>query len=67
MFLAFTLHLPSVSDNVSSPSSHCGPHQFQCRNGHCINADWLCDLDDDCGDNSDEEGMGDTQGHCSEC
>lgn len=27
---------------------------FSCANHNCINADWRCDFDDDCGDNSDE-------------
>uniref|UniRef100_A0A3B5RC76 Uncharacterized protein n=1 Tax=Xiphophorus maculatus TaxID=8083 RepID=A0A3B5RC76_XIPMA len=27
---------------------------FKCRNGRCIPQSWKCDVDDDCGDNSDE-------------
>uniref|UniRef100_A0A8V5GXQ8 Uncharacterized protein n=1 Tax=Melopsittacus undulatus TaxID=13146 RepID=A0A8V5GXQ8_MELUD len=30
--------------------------QFTCNNGRCININWRCDNDNDCGDNSDEAG-----------
>lgn len=32
----------------------CGPKEFKCANGKCISAQWKCDRQDDCGDNSDE-------------
>uniref|UniRef100_A0A3B3I3J6 Uncharacterized protein n=1 Tax=Oryzias latipes TaxID=8090 RepID=A0A3B3I3J6_ORYLA len=32
----------------------CPPNQFSCASGRCIPASWTCDLDDDCGDRSDE-------------
>lgn len=34
----------------------CEPNQFQCNNGKCVLKTWLCDSENDCGDNSDEEG-----------
>nr|2FYJ_A Chain A, Low-density lipoprotein receptor-related protein 1 [Homo sapiens]2FYL_B Chain B, Low-density lipoprotein receptor-related protein 1 [Homo sapiens] len=32
----------------------CPPNQFSCASGRCIPISWTCDLDDDCGDRSDE-------------
>ncbi|KAK3083345.1 hypothetical protein FSP39_020255 [Pinctada imbricata] len=37
------------------PKNYCAPGQFQCKNKNCTYAFRLCDLHDDCGDNSDEE------------
>jgi Low-density lipoprotein receptor domain class A len=47
----------NISGLLTCPSTH-----FECNNRHCINLRWLCDGDDDCGDNSDE----DIDGHCRE-
>uniref|UniRef100_A0A8C5ML40 Uncharacterized protein n=1 Tax=Leptobrachium leishanense TaxID=445787 RepID=A0A8C5ML40_9ANUR len=35
-------------------SRTCPPNQFSCASGRCIPNSWTCDLDDDCGDRSDE-------------
>jgi dystroglycan 1 len=38
----------------SGGSGKCEPNEFACRNGKCVQKMWVCDSDDDCGDNSDE-------------
>ena len=42
------------SDELNCPNRTCAHHQFTCNNGRCIPASYECDLDNDCGDNSDE-------------
>ena len=34
----------------------CDNEEFQCRNGRCVQSRWKCDGEDDCLDNSDEDG-----------
>lgn len=46
-------------DNHSCPDQH-----FSCTSGRCVPNNWHCDGDDDCGDNSDEQGC--QQPQCSE-
>ncbi|ELU15207.1 hypothetical protein CAPTEDRAFT_219450 [Capitella teleta] len=38
----------------ASVNGTCSPDQFSCGNGRCVLKSWKCDLDNDCGDNSDE-------------
>lgn len=40
----------------------CKPGQFQCKKGGCIPQSYVCDAQNDCGDNSDEP-----YEVCSEC
>ncbi|XP_072161626.1 low-density lipoprotein receptor [Bemisia tabaci] len=37
-----------------SGSSACPLRQMQCGNGFCVPLTWMCDGEDDCGDNTDE-------------
>jgi len=32
----------------------CGPNEFACKSGTCIQVDWVCDTEADCTDGSDE-------------
>merc|ERR1719192_155049 len=36
----------------------CAEDEFACPNGKCIPDSWVCDEDDDCGDNADEPPRG---------
>lgn len=42
-------------DIFSDRNGMCEPNEFQCSNRKCVLKTWLCDSDDDCGDNSDEQ------------
>ena len=46
----FHCHLPPIVD----PNQCQGVDQFQCTRGSCISKSHICDLTDDCGDDSDE-------------
>ena len=41
-------------EQQSCPPQVCRDDQFKCANGICINKNWVCDFDNDCGDMSDE-------------
>ena len=41
-----------------SSVSECDEEEHQCDNGNCVNERYVCDGEDDCGDNSDEVNCG---------
>ena len=55
--MVFELACGVVNDDLNYlhlESTSCRRYQFQCENGKCINHYNVCNLRDDCGDNSDE-------------
>ncbi|CAB3239817.1 unnamed protein product [Arctia plantaginis] len=50
-----TFGVLASNSSVKASESICSLKQFQCTNGKCIPKMWVCDLERDCEDNSDEE------------
>ena len=40
----------------------CSESEYECDNGKCISASFICDWEDDCGDYSDESNCENTEG-----
>ena len=47
-----------VDSNSDGNSAGCTSSEFQCNNGKCVPSSYKCDVDDDCGDGSDEKDCG---------
>ncbi|KAF5306597.1 hypothetical protein FQR65_LT18530 [Abscondita terminalis] len=45
---------PLGEDEFECPPATCPPNQYKCNNDKCIPTVWVCDNDNDCGDESDE-------------
>ena len=45
---------PNGEDELNCPKVECPTNHFSCKNKNCISRAWVCDGDNDCGDNSDE-------------
>nr|XP_031843623.1 vitellogenin receptor-like [Nomia melanderi] len=55
LFLLLVLNV--ICNHIDSTVIHCTlPTFFQCKNWKCISSKFTCDGNNDCGDNSDEEG-----------
>lgn len=55
-----SLHFFSHKKNLLLSDDTCRSDEFTCANKHCIQQLWVCDNDNDCGDNSDEKACGPT-------
>lgn len=48
----------NLATSIPTPSGNplvCSETRFKCRNGHCVDRSFLCNGQDNCQDNSDEE------------
>ena len=45
---------PGGEDEEGCPQKECPINQYECDNNACVPNVWVCDGDNDCGDNSDE-------------
>ena len=45
---------PGGEDEFNCPPRECPVNQFKCQNDNCVPNVWVCDGDNDCGDNTDE-------------
>lgn len=56
------MSLPHIKNFLLSDDT-CRSDEFTCANKHCIQQLWVCDNDNDCGDNSDEKACRPTTCH----
>lgn len=55
IFLLPLNHGVSKLSGLFADNRECDPEtEFACKNRHCIPKLWMCDFDNDCGDDSDE-------------
>jgi low-density lipoprotein receptor-related protein 1 (alpha-2-macroglobulin receptor) len=43
---------PGGEDEIDCPPKVCPKNQYKCNNDKCIPSVWVCDGDNDCGDNT---------------
>ena len=66
VFFTFTYNLLQDLEMCISIYPNCTSKEFQCQNRRCIDNKYVCDMEDNCRDGSDELNCGSKSPHCKE-